>query len=259
MDRWMSAADIQRELEDARRREELRMRIRNVQEGIHALTGRSAEAETRLRRQVLLNAAFPSLEFGLGIHSYGDSFAHRRMNGSGTMYLGPLGHAVHTFEDNPSEDLSSCESILNSGIDGGAFAYLGCAFSRRFLHNPHEPDFVNRRQDLYREYGSTLYDIVDVKLPNSPRRLTRDVLSTKLDEVSRIGDENSQIARIRAIASDDLRVPMDPGYRPEEEGANGPLTWSQYVMNHQQNGPRIAPHLLPAAQQTAQQWTNLRP
>ena len=79
-----------------RRKRIPRQRIRVIQEGIHALTGRSAEEETRLRREILVKVAFDSLAFGLGIHAYGDSFAHQRMDGSGTMYKGLFGHVGTT-------------------------------------------------------------------------------------------------------------------------------------------------------------------
>ena len=163
------------------------------------------------------------------------------MNGDGTMYQGPVGHAVHYVEDDPTAETGGCNVLLTtpsydeSGGSSGAFAYFGCWLSARFLHDAHEPDHLNKRQALYREYGLGLYDIMCQKLASAPRRLDRDKLGPKLDEVSKLADEKAQIARLREIAAKDVGVAMD-GYDPVAEGAQGTLTWPQYQMNHQQGG-----------------------
>jgi hypothetical protein len=265
LDRIPSTADLQREIAADRMRQDLRKRIREVQEGIHALTGRSAEEETRIRRDILVKATFGSLEFGVGIHSYGDSFAHRRMDGSGTMYKGPLGHLVHLVENDTTvptncrvgnrpwySDFESFADSFWARLDSR------CSLNRRYLHNPREPDFLYKRRDLYREYGLTLYDIVRQKLPSAKPRLTRDDLGAALDQVSWLTDDSAQIAKLREIATNDVKVPMNSQYRPEEEGKNGTLPWSQYFMNHQQNGKPFPPNLLVNTQDWARQCTDVQ-
>lgn len=251
---YYSPRQIQQIQEALAAQERLRQQIREVQEGVHALTGRNAADETRLRRQVLEAAPFPSVAFGVGIHSYGDSFAHRRMNGSGTMYKGPAGHAVHYVEEDPDPDYSECEPFLDPMTgEGGYFAYLGCAFARKFFHDAHEPDHIDQRTDLYREYGLALYDIVCAKLPQAARRLTRDQLRAKLDEIPRLTGEPAQIARLRETAAG-MGTPL-VAYAPEAEVAGGPLNWGAYLQLH----PGTNPGLLQEAQGLAGQWNRLTP
>jgi hypothetical protein len=134
-----------------------------------------------------------------------------------------------------------------------------CSLDRRYLHIPYEPDYLHKRRDLYREYGLTLYDIVRQKLPNAKAQLTREALAAKLDEVSYLTDDPAQIAKLREIATNDVKVPMNFNYRPEEEGKNGTLSWNQYLMNHQQDCNPFSPTLLLDAQNWARNWTDLQP
>ena len=74
---------------------------RNIQRGLHALTGRDANFETETRLRTLRGAApsfseittVKAFEFGLGLHPFGDSYAHRRLD-TNTMYAFGVGHLV---------------------------------------------------------------------------------------------------------------------------------------------------------------------
>ena len=67
-----------------------------------------------------------TLEFGLGIHAYGDSFAHRDLETGTYMYSPVLGHSVEKAHH----------------ID------------------PHNPDKIEMRRPLYKDYGSQLYKLL---------------------------------------------------------------------------------------------------
>jgi hypothetical protein len=247
--------------------EKVRAAGRDIQEGLHALTGRDAEVETRYRAEILLRTPIRSMEFGLGIHAYGDSFAHRQMNGDGKMYIGPRGHLDHAIEEDPKADLTRCNDYLNApnlwGLTGdptsAAFASLGSQFSETYVHDPHEPDFINKRLELYVRYAKGHYEILEKKLPDAARRMEIKDLAPKLVEVAKLGDEPAQIVRLRAIAAErPIGIPM-AAYAPEDEGRKGPLTWPEYMINHQLSTPVVGTQDLVKAQITAHQWANTQP
>ena len=174
-----------------------------VQAGLHALTGAPAEAETAYRAGVLHAAAFPSLTFGVGLHAYGDSFAHRTLADGGSMYAGPRGH----------------------------------------LFDWHAPDELPSRPDLYQRYVRELYGLVTGKLNRPPvrtyeqlahmlRGVDRASTPGTRTVVSRAGvfqvpaqiprTEAEQIADLRAAAAA-MGRPMND-YRPVEEV----VSWDQY-------------------------------
>lgn len=63
-----------------------------VQIGLHSLSGVSAASEQKFRRDTLVHKLDPlSVDFGLGLHAFGDSFAHVPIGG-GTTYAAGLGH-----------------------------------------------------------------------------------------------------------------------------------------------------------------------
>uniref|UniRef100_UPI0018DFEDA2 hypothetical protein n=1 Tax=Neoroseomonas rubea TaxID=2748666 RepID=UPI0018DFEDA2 len=186
----------------------------NVQRGLHALTGRECEAETR-RRMDISGAYNPSrgqeFEFGLSLHPLGDSFAHRD-DSNGRMFAPPLGH----------------------GPKG------------------HEPDVLGEhRRALYRRYVGTLHQVLtraagttrgaplseaatvaalDTIIPvrrslsdDQIRALSRrpgkegyDPLLSAMRANARASepDEEKQIAQIRGLARSEIGVAMQP-YQPE--------------------------------------------
>jgi len=77
-----------------------------IQTGLHALTGGDSNKETDYREEKLNSVPGASLEYGLGLHAFGDSFAHRE--NKVRMYKAPLGHgsgghAPDTIDENRAE------------------------------------------------------------------------------------------------------------------------------------------------------------
>ncbi len=70
----------------------------NIQRGLHALTGGNCETETTRRTGILrnINPVQNPLDFGLALHAFGDSYAHRVAGGL-RMYSPVLGHASDTL------------------------------------------------------------------------------------------------------------------------------------------------------------------
>ena len=62
----------------------------DVIEGLHCLTGGPVTLERRKRKDILMNAAYGSLEFGIALHAFGDAYAHA-FNSS--MFNHDYGHA----------------------------------------------------------------------------------------------------------------------------------------------------------------------
>jgi hypothetical protein len=65
-----------------------------VQSGLHALNGAPAEGETARRTRILqsIDPIANTLEFGLALHAFGDSYAHREADGA-HMFPTIVGHA----------------------------------------------------------------------------------------------------------------------------------------------------------------------
>ena len=66
----------------------------DVQQGLHALTGAACEVETGRRTRILqsIDPISQTMEFGLAVHAFGDSYAHREADGA-TMFPPISGHA----------------------------------------------------------------------------------------------------------------------------------------------------------------------
>jgi len=196
---------------------------RNIQRGLHALTGRDGNFETQTRMRTLKGAApsyaeittVKAFEFGLALHPFGDSYAHRTLDGN-TMYACGLGHLVEAKH-----------------IEG------------RGIRDPHVPDFVNRRPPLYREYGLALYDLF-VELWDQRPEIDREKFGNYLDQVSAIAGDLEQIKTIGLIcAGTTFTVTSD--YRPEFE----PLRpWAKYRLAH----PEMPSDLLLRAAKCAELW-----
>ncbi len=106
-----------------------------VQEGLHCLTGGHADKETKYRTDVLANASLDSLAFGVGLHPFGDSYAHRVLSSPSVLYSRGMGHLVDASR----------------------------------------PDDISTRADLYVRYGLDLYDVVANKseVRNAKRLIER--------------------------------------------------------------------------------------
>jgi hypothetical protein len=108
----------------------------DVQASLHCLDGNLASAESRFRLEVLnkqsLSAPF-QFEYGLALHAFGDSFAHRD-NDSDTarMFIYPYGHLGKYSKHIHPEDLMG----LGDSVDN-----------------------INRRDKLYKQYGLDMYNL----------------------------------------------------------------------------------------------------
>jgi Domain of unknown function (DUF4157) len=206
-------------------RKEIKSRDNIVQMGLHCLNGRRSEDETKLRRQRLEDAKLPSFKFGLAIHPFGDSFAHRIIDHEVQLYGPGMGHAVELFH----------------GRSG------------------HAPDYVNWRPKLYKEYANCLYEIFCQKSPNSARVGQKDFASgieTIIAEDARNSSlpgrvrDDLQVQKIQRFAFDHgIPLPMGKeAYRPEDEC----VEWEDFQRLH----PELSgDHHLEAALLHARTWT----
>jgi len=195
-----------------------------VQIGLHSLSGWAASAETSYRKKILDTLEPGSFEFGLALHCYGDSYAHRVFNGGGRMYKAPMGHAVEVLNGN----------------------------------NPHCPDHMEMRPDLYREYGLSLFDMFverwQTKTDAATHESNRRRFSASLDAISGQADETSQIAQIGKIKSfdSDMEMRVLNSYYPEMDEE---VNWNQFYLRNKLNGQGIDPGLLYRALELAETWT----
>jgi hypothetical protein len=155
----------------------------DVQIGLHALSGGSSAVETAGRRAILMgiDPRRHTFEYGIALHLFGDSYAHRTSDG--TMFVAPIGHGL--------------ESLLARGG------------SDRHVH----PDGIGPyRRDEYEAYVGDLYDIFLATFRTTPpprREARRDVVIRSLSNIVAADDRaadsdatrDAQIALIRAGAA----------------------------------------------------------
>ena len=181
------------------------------------MTGGNAEAETARRRSVLERATFDSFEFGLALHPFGDSYAHRTLSNPKVLYVAPLGH----------------------------------------LFDKHKPDQIHARPDLYVRYGQDLYDIVVAKQAGKPRldRNELGVKLRSFAAISSEPNENAQITQIKmGVVIGDASTPnasanfvLTNGYTPEREE---PTSWVKYRGVH-----GFGPQMLADTMGFAKKWS----
>jgi hypothetical protein len=174
-----------------------------IQAGLHSLTGRNFLEESQIRLDRLDKLKPGTFEFGLALHPFGDSYAHRVGNNSnGKMYPPPLGH--------------------------------GC--------KGHGADMINLRRDFYIQYGLAMYDLFVRKWGTQrSNKSDRDVVEALLGAES-LTKSHKQISGLMESARCALRdncgisdkastEEMSRIYRPEAPGAEKP--WANfYVENH---------------------------
>jgi hypothetical protein len=160
----------------------------DIEKGLHCLTGGQSAPETSYRAANLIKLGIGTIGFGIGLHSYGDSFAHRQINNDVLMYEAPIGHGVEIIP-----------------------TWLG------FSNDGHAPDEIWLRPDLYVKYGLSLYDVLCQALPSSVRRVPRSDITGKLMAVAKTNNEKDQITQLRQFGSA-LGCPFNPGYAPETTG-----------------------------------------
>jgi hypothetical protein len=159
----------------------------DIQRGLHCLTGRDASLEVEIRTKLLKGQKWGSLEFGLAIHAYGDSFAHQDIDHPGRMYAPGKGH----------------------GLDG------------------HGPDSIEERSDLYVRYATGFYNVVVGMTPGIHTRPLARLGKDQAEQRARLFDHLRDIAtlkgneaqkkRIMEITRTALNMQMNP-YGPKGEG-----------------------------------------
>lgn len=166
----------------------------DVQMGLHCLTGRNWNKETDTREAIsrLADLGGDEFDFGLSLHSFGDSFAHRNHD-TRRMYPPFLGHGPET----------KFVQIIGDEV---------ARFTTGFVH----PDSLGpHRLDEYREYVTRLHKLISLRFPGLKQgrdaQQSANLLSTII--VPR-PDPKTQIGQIRDLANSELKVTMN-AYQPE--------------------------------------------
>jgi hypothetical protein len=209
---WQQAAD--RAIDEM-------VRAWQVQAGLHSLTGGKAQAETDYRAKVLKRYQPGELAFGLAVHAYGDSFAHRDFDKGDAMYGAPVGHGTEG---------------VNHFLRGDTSL------------DPHDPDNICLRKSLYWEYALALYDIFLGKSPNQPA-VSRGDFEKQLPNVSNWSHEEKQeqelLSGLGAIYGQ-----ADAIYYPPDDS----VPWSEFQKHPQPNQMPLAEDTKDRALQYAAEW-----
>jgi uncharacterized protein DUF4157 len=173
--------------------------LATIQRGLHCLTGGSSQTETEYRTQRLMagNVGTPQF-FGLAIHAFADSFAHRTIGDVKIMYTAPAGHLATCWR------ISDIEILLKKGQHSGWATWV---------------DNIGHRPELYVEYGTKLFKILrqksgkGMRLPDPQVEQDLKKFSANPDE---LGQENLIKSAITRLA-DNSRVAF---YEPKESTAS---------------------------------------
>lgn len=198
-----------------------------VQAGLHALTGGDAETETTKRTNILSQCAPGSLEFGLAVHAFGDSFAHRDFHNGDKMYGPPFGHLA---------ELVNHAIRADSGWD------------------PHDPDKIVLRKELYYRYGAGLYQIFSAKSSRKPPVDLKEFKSVLVDVSCQTTDEVQGAmlkARVREVCektegTQATSQEFATFYEPPDDA----IPWNEFRVLH----PDLDPGLLAKALELAAKW-----
>lgn len=167
----------------------------DVQRGLHCLTGNDWTLETTRREWVSNKADLTDgyFEFGVSLHCYGDSFAHRNHD-SGRMYPTVIGHGIETkFTQIAGDEVS------------------------KLINAQHTDALTPARLREFKEYVLRLYKLMTNRFPQYRPRSAPDAVAFTLTGVlTEQPDANVQIGRIRASASAQLKVDMHV-YQPETQ------------------------------------------
>lgn len=194
----------------------------DIQHGLHALTGANAEAESAKRAAIMLEGGGTPANYGLALHAFGDSFAHRKGH---MMYAGPIGH----------------------GLDGHEPDIIG----------PHRRAMYLRYAGLVYDIAVRTF-MGRVRIGGALGRLSREVLLDTLDTVmfglqpapeDHEQEERRLIPLMRQAAAGVMRCTMSKEYEPEKSG-------SRSFRAHAQNplGFPFREHDLAATQRLAAAW-----
>lgn len=153
--------------------------MRMIHEGFHCLNGRNASKETNYRHKRAKEAYKASEDypwvFGLALHAFGDSFAHRKINDH-TMYDAGWGHAVELVgRDVPNENPEWDRKHEDDG-----WTYRGGAV-----------DTVDFRPALFTDYVTSLYkllrDVLKSRKPRMPLHIPGEVFDVAKWGAERVG------------------------------------------------------------------------
>jgi|GEM_PF-6428231 len=199
----------------------------NVQMGLHCLTGRDWDIETNTRERISLELDLggDDYDFGLSLHCFGDSFAHRNHD-SHRMYPPVIGHGLETKAVQLGGELARAQGLVHTDSLG-----------------PH-------RRNEYAEYVRRLYNIFAQRFPGATRPRsefeTVQMLGTIIAERP---NPTTQIAQIRDLAAGPLGLPMNL-YEPERWEDVGLLDF------HAPASPVIATyHHVARGHELAARWT----
>lgn len=207
-----------------------------VESGLHSLTGASSSIEQAFRMGVL-HQMFNSrdhLAIGLGLHAFGDSFAHVDQSHSAVMYKNGIGHAAELFSVDSQDKMIDLIASGHVDIDR-----LKRVLADIMLHS-HDPDDVTNpkpgRNALYKQYVLLLYIIASAarQRPRMPQALTCELLGTLTQMWTPQGQEQNDIyviQKIREFAIKHLGVAMAP-YQPEHEDQ---VYFPAYYVAHKQD------------------------
>jgi hypothetical protein len=153
-----------------------------VQRGLHCLTGGLSfeEASYRSKRLEAGNIGEP-VSYGLAIHAFGDSFAHRIRGDERRLYLTGAGHAV--------EALQTPFGSAYEGLRTGDVTVAHCV------------DNISFRRELYTQYGISLYRILCKKVSNQPRKSEPDVMKTLV-----VASAHENEGRQRDVLTSEIRT-----------------------------------------------------
>jgi len=183
---------------------------------LHVLNGGDALKERGFRRDLTTKGKPGTLEFGLNLHAFGDSYAHTRMSDLEAWF-------GITFFD----DVHKVKRLYKTLIGHG-------------LHF-HAPDLINNRPELYVTYVKELYDalymahynqlaksgVVNVEVPT---REEKEKTVNNLRKITNLKTEKQQIESIRATTMGSLMR----GYKPEGDTAeeNTPKLFNRFAAKH---------------------------
>lgn len=191
-----------------------------ISTGLHSLTAREGKKESLIREAALFKYKSDDLRFGVALHAYGDSYAHRDLCGSGAMYGPIIGHG---------------KEMLNVLL---AMETFGSYF--KTAEGAHEPDDIASQQPgratLYMDYVANLHRIcsktMDIKFQPLSAATTVKLLGLLTNIYYHDTDTISnwvQSGKICEFARKTGIGKILPGYNPNEEN---PSYWKTFAGNH---------------------------